>query len=217
MAKPKTKTAAATPAAGVAVDPAFLKAVVDATIAGAFIYSHPAVHAAAVSAGLVEVNSAMADPTHGVATRATAAGIEAYKASVAVPATVPAVSGFGTLPAAPAVAPTAAKVQFTVDAGVPIPEAKRGGRGAGTSIYPFDAMLKDQSFFVPATEAKPTPAKTLASTISAQNQKYSEVVPGEMVPDGKGGTKPKTKQLRHFIVRSVVENNVKGARVWRDL
>lgn len=49
--------------------------------------------------------------------------------------------------------------------------AGRGGRNA--NVYPFDAMNVGQSFFVPATDAKPNPAKSLASTVSSASKRLT--------------------------------------------
>jgi hypothetical protein len=48
----------------------------------------------------------------------------------------------------------------------------RGGRNR--SVYPFDALAVGQSFHVPASEAKPNPAKSLASTVSSANKRNAK-------------------------------------------
>lgn len=140
---------------------------------------------------------------------------------------------------APAVGNISGKSGFTLDSGIEMPTIQRGGRGG--NVYPFDEMEKGQSFFVAATAAKPDPAKSLASTVSSATARYAvetdemETVTvktyktdadgkrvkgedGSFIVESTGEvTRPKTKQTRAFVVRSVVENNVKGARIWRSL
>ena len=87
---------------------------------------------------------------------------------------------------------------FAIDDGIALPSA-RGGKGG--SVYPFDSLQPNQSFFVPATEARPNPAKSLASTVSSATKRYEGAEPA-----------------RKFTVRSVDETaqgRGKGARVWR--
>jgi len=114
----------------------------------------------------------------------------------------------------------AAPAAFAVESGVPIPAIKR--QGAATSIYPFDALEVGQSFFVPATDEMPNPGKSLASTVSSASKRYAtengtrtinrkNKETGEMEPV----EVPAYKYDRKFMVRTVEENGVKGARVWR--
>ena len=84
---------------------------------------------------------------------------------------------------------------FTIEDNVPLPSA-RGGKGG--SVYPFDKLAVNQSFFVEATTKRPNPAKSLASTVSSASKRYAGQTPA-----------------RKFTVRSVEENGKKGARVWR--
>jgi len=103
---------------------------------------------------------------------------------------------------------------FVLEAGVPLPTIKRGGRGG--EVYPFDEMGVGQSFFVAASADKPNPAKSLASTVSSATARYA--VPaedGSTKTNKKGETVPLMVETRKFVVRSVEENGVKGARVWR--
>lgn len=79
-----------------------------------------------------------------------------------------------------------------------LPPILRGGHKAES--YPFDKLnafpAAGNAFFVPATEAKPNPAKTLASTVASATKRYK----GERV----------------FTVRKVtVEGKVTGANVIR--
>jgi hypothetical protein len=58
-----------------------------------------------------------------------------------------------------------------------LPAILRGGKKADS--YPFEKLAAfpdaGNSFFVPATEAKPNPAKNLASTVASANKRYKGV------------------------------------------
>lgn len=129
---------------------------------------------------------------------AATAYIQAKEAAAAAPAAAPAVgspfstssaAAFGTAaPAAPqapaavpAVAPTVppqaapaavapVPTNFKIAANVPIPEAQRFGK---TAVYPFDALQVGQSFFVAASEKRPNPAKSVASTVNSANKRLA--------------------------------------------
>jgi hypothetical protein len=166
-----------------------------------------------VDAGLVECNTTITDGNN-VAVRSTIQGdkwLAAYEAALTE----------GTEPmnteatAAPA---------FAINDGVPVPAIKR--RGPATSIYPFDALtIEDgaefgQSFFVPATEEMPNPGKSLASTVSSASKRYATENGTRTINRKVDGVMtevqvPAYDYERKFIVRSVEENGVKGARVWR--
>lgn len=115
-------------------------------------------------------------------------------------------------------AATPAKTGFAI-ASVALPAAKRGGRQGET--YPFDQLEIGQSFFVPATAERENPAKSLASTVTSANERYSEVVDGEFRVNRKGREVPVTRQLRTFSIRSVEDGapwghpGVKGAAIGR--
>lgn len=138
--------------------------------------------------GLVEINPGMVEGDK-VATRPTDKG-RASMTNASVVAT-----------AAPA---AAEKPLFVIEDNVAIPAIAGRGRTGGSS-YPFDKLAVNQSFFVPKE------AKKLASTISAANARYAEVVEGETRKNRKGEEVPKTRLTRKFIVRSVEG----GSRVWR--
>ena len=81
-----------------------------------------------------------------------------------------------------------------------LPPILRGGHKADS--YPFDALnaypAEGHAFFVPATDAKPNPAKTLASTVASATKRYAG------------------KDQRVFTVRKhVVDGKVLGAHVIR--
>lgn len=94
------------------------------------------------------------------------------------------------------------------------PIKRKGGR-TGTSKYPFAQLEIGQSFFVSATEENPTPEKSLASTITAQNLKYSEPVEGETRINRKGVEVPVRKQIRKFEMQKGELHGVAGVRISR--
>ena len=106
------------------------------------------------------------------------------------------------------------KTMFQIEDNVPVPAIS--GRGSGGNMYPFEAMAVGQSFFVPNSESKPNAAKSLASTVSSATARYA--VPaedGSTKTNKKGEVVPVMVETRKFVVRSVEEDGVKGARVWR--
>lgn len=133
-----------------------------------------------VKDGLVETNAEIRDGDK-IAARATEKGIEVNGSS----------DNTGGTPAATTSA-------FAIDDGITMPPS-RGGRNR--SVYPFEQLAVGQSFHVPASEAKPNPAKSLASTVSSANKRNKK----------DGGSNAS------FEVRSVDANDPRGAgaRVWR--
>lgn len=184
-----------------------LHAIVNAQ--GGVIYVPDHVSGPLAAAGLVETDPTNVDANGHVLTRATPAGTEHLIA-------------FGSDTGGAQLAiPVVTKPQFTIDDAIPLPVSEKKTRAPRGSIYPFEQLaLADgakfgQSFFVPNSAEKPDAAKALASTISSANARYAELVPGQTQINRKGREVPATRQLRRFIVRSVEENGVKGARVWR--
>lgn len=161
-----------------------------------------------VAEGLVEQNETITDEAGALATRATEKGI-AHMSEIET-------NGATNEAATPAPA-----VSFGIVADIPMPGAARGGRNSET--YPFDKLEAGQSFFIPASESKPNPAKSLASTVTSANERYSEVIEGEFRTNRKGNQVPATRQIREFAVRTVEDGapwghpGVKGAGVWRTL
>ena len=166
-----------------------------------------------VDAGLVECNTTITDGNN-VAVRSTIQGDEWLAAYEAAP----------TEGTEPMNTETTAAPTFAINDGVPIPAVKR--RGSATSVYPFDALtIEDgaefgQSFFVPATEEMPNPGKSLASTVSSASKRYATENGTRTINRKVDGVMtevqvPAYDYERKFIVRSVEENGVKGARVWR--
>lgn len=183
--KPTATTEKATEAAAIVVNLQDLQTIVNAGSEG--LFTPKSVHEPLAAAGLVEVNAAFVDDQGMIATRATAAGVAKCKPS-GEPASV-----------------------IKLETGIPVPEVATRGRNSGTTL-PFDQMEVGHSFFVAATEKKPNPAKSLASTVSRVTKSYA-------YPDQRGETKVNRKgkivpvmiKTREFIVKEVEG----GARVWR--
>ncbi len=111
---------------------------------------------------------------------------------------------------------------YAIISNATLPPAKRGGRGGAPVQYPFDKLDVGQSFFVGVSSKHPNPLKTLGSTVSSANMRYSEET-GEMktvqrtkrgkknkaVVDEQGNkiketvTVPVRKQTRKFTIRAV--------------
>lgn len=222
--KAKGNAAASAPAAAQVDTQSVLDAVLAATRSEqAFGYfPKDAALAALVQAGQVEVRDDITDAAGNVAARIT----DAYMATLtalppvaAAPAPVaPPQAPFAppaATPAAPAAAPVASS--FKIVSAVPMPAAKRFGKA---SVYPFDALVVGQAFFVPATKERDNPAKSMASTVNSANARYA-------VSDGfeADGTTPKFKNTRKFTLRRVHDGKeagfgdeyagVAGAGVWR--
>lgn len=148
-------------------------------------YGKPAELQPLVDGGLVEVNPGATNEAGEVAVRATGAGVEL--------AGQPADTSNGA---------ATVKSTFTIDDNVELPA---GATRTKAATYPFELLGVNQSFFVGNTEAKPNAAKSLASTISSANKRYT-------TEDGSGN--------RKFVVRPVDETaqgRGKGARIWRTL
>lgn len=180
---------------------------------------------------LMEVNSDLKDAAGNLATRATDAG-KAYSAEH--PASE-----------ANAAAPVAKTKPVFKIVTAKLPEIKRGHSGAATSIYPFDdlpAATKNAegeiiapSFFIPATDERPDPAKKLASTVSSATRRWAVVgtppkkivqrVP-EDAPEGSPKVPVEIDNMvptRQFVIRAEEDGalwgdeykGVKGAAVYR--
>lgn len=199
--------------------------VVKATQANSFLYTSVAHHTPMVAQGYVEVNPQISNDKGELATRATQAGVEAFGGAQQTNAQ--------TSETNPSTGPEGAKPSFTIVAGVELPTVKRGGR-SGT-VYPFDSLQVGQSFFVPASNDKPNPAKSLASTVSSATARYA-VQSGTKQVQAKddNGNKltnpdqtpkmidvPNMVAQRVFVARSVTDGapwgqpGVKGAGVFR--
>jgi hypothetical protein len=109
-----------------------------------------------------------ADALGNVIVRATAKGIEAVTGVAAGDA-------------------TGVTTEFVVEDVAPIPEGgKRVGGGApGVERYPFSKLdAVGKSFFIPATDARPNPFKSMGSTVNGANRRFK-----------------KAGQPNHFLIR----------------
>lgn len=178
------------------------------------IYVPESVFAPLVEAGLVEINTAMTNEAGEVATRANQKGIDSLQSNGDNTSEASEASANSETAATETGKTQKVKSMFKIEDSIPVPTIS--GRGRGGNVYPFDQLEVGQSFFVPNSEDKPNAAKSLASTVSSATDRYA-------VPSEDGATKtnkagevvPVMVETRKFVVRSVEENGVKGARVWR--
>lgn len=178
------------------------------------IYVPESVFAPLVEAGLVEINTAMTNEAGEVATRATQKGIDSLQPNGDNTSEASEASANSETAATETGKTQKVKTMFKIEDSIPVPTIS--GRGRGGNVYPFDELAVGQSFFVPNSEDKPNAAKSLASTVSSATARYA-------VPSEDGATKtnkagevvPVMVETRKFVVRSVEEDGVKGARVWR--
>lgn len=173
------------------VDVAKLKEIVEATAAGTAVYVGQVVGQPMLAHNppLIEINTAVqnpADPTE-VICRSTPAAADYLKAA-------PATSGD--------------KLKYAIITNAELPAPKKRGNSSGSGAptkYPFAELEVNASFFSANSEHKNKDAvKALGSTVSAQNDKYSE----QVVKDGV----PQTKT----VTRAVRDKNTKKAKLNPD-
>lgn len=131
--------------------------------------------------GLVEQNPEITEGDK-IATRATDAGIAAHNAAnpnSAVASNEGNTETVNTQTSTPIGASTAAII---TGMGF-VPSATRGGKGR--NLYDFDSLEVGGFIFVPASEAKPNPTKSLASTVSSATARFAK-------PTGETKTAKKT-------------------------
>lgn len=214
-----------------------LREIVAATQEGSFAYTPSEVYEKLIEHGFVEINPEIKDETGDIATRATQEGID-YASEVLNMGGLPlqsegesegeSASQVGLIgKRADALAKETAeciaktKASFVIEKGVPLP-----GKGCAfvqrRQAFPFDELEVEDSFFIRATESKPEPWKSYASTVS--NATRSFAVPdssGETIVNRKGQKVTKLVKTRKFVIRAVEETDaetgevVVGARVWR--
>lgn len=168
------------------VDKALLKEIVAGTVS--FVSQTQGQPMLAHVPALIEINPAItnpADPTQ-VACRATP-DATAYLAE-------------------PVVGASAEASKYEVLTGVELPAAKRRGNHSGSGAptkYPFDSLPVGGVFFSGNSEHKKGDAvKALGSTVSAQNNKYSEPV----MENGVAKTKTVTRAVRDKKTHKAVLN-----------
>lgn len=171
------------------IDKVLLKQIVDATASNTLVYvsqvqGQPML---AHSPALIEINPAMVDPNDGtkVACRSTAAATDYLAEGTAATSEAP---------------------KYEVLTGVTLPEAKRRGNHSGSGAptkYPFESMEVGGVFFSGNSEHKKGDAvKALGSTVSAQNNKYSEPV----MENGVAKVKEVTRAVRDKKTHKAVLN-----------
>lgn len=174
-----------------------------------------------VENGLVEVNADLIEGDT-IAARATDAGLA--HPSVTTDGVDDTNTANGTEAENAANAAVAAQVVSGVISGIEMPSVKRsggGGRRAQPEKYEFSKMEEGHSFFVADKEDGTPATKTLASTVSGANERYSEVVEGQTRKNRNGKEVPVRRALRRFVVRAVADGGpwgfpgVSGAGVWR--
>ena len=178
------------------------------------IYVPESVFAPLIEAGLVEINTAMTNEAGEVATRATQKGIDSLQPNGDNTSEASEASANSETAATETGKTQKVKTMFKIENNIPVPAIS--GRGSGGNVYPFEVMAVGQSFFVPNSESKPNAAKSLASTVCSATARYA--VPaedGSTKTNKKGEVVPVMVETRKFVVRSVEEDGVKGARVWR--
>jgi hypothetical protein len=142
-------------------------------------------------AGFVETNPDIKDATGKLAARATEAGLAANTAAIAKSA-----------------APHTPAPELIVGTGFEAP-AHLMRKKAET--YKFDDLAVGGFIFVAATADKPTPAKSLASTVSAATKRYATPIPGQMRKDRNGKDVQATTNTRLFGVVPVTAGVAYGA------
>jgi len=145
MAKKATKTNAP------ALDATALAHIVNAGEAG--IHVPKAVYQPLLDAGMIEVNLAATNAAGEHLCRATPNGLAAIN---------------GNEPAAATVA-----ASVVVGAGF-VPPQRARGRKSGDRKYPFDTLEVGGFFFVPATDERPEPHISLASSVNSATARYRE-------------------------------------------
>jgi hypothetical protein len=189
-----------------------LAKVIEATNAGSFVYLVEGAYQSLVEAGLVEVNLEIVNEEGEVATRAILANVAETIEEVNIPVIEPTKTKEN------------AKMSFEIESNIPVPVTKRGGKRE--SAYPFAALEVNQSFFIPASEKHPEPAKSLASTVSGATKRFDVLVfeADGTTPKMKEVTNPKTKEVRTvqetahtrtFKIVADEKDGVKGGRVFR--
>ena len=162
-----------------------------------------------LDAGFVVVNMSIAE--NGLtAAKSTQAGVDywqTHKTTVDTVAPVVQVAANAT------VKQKAAPMTFEIHSDfVPPAGAKR--RVGRNDSYPFDKLAVGQSFFVPATEAKPEPHKSMLSTVTQAMGRYAEGT-GKMKTTAKGNTVEIKNRTRVFGLYEHTKDGVKGAMILR--
>ena len=163
------------------VDVVKLKGIIEATKTNTPVYVGQVVGQPMLAHNppLIEINTAVINPNDGseVLCRSTAAAEDYLKAQADAPA-------------------QSDKPKYAIITNAELPAAKKRGNTSGSGAptkYPFAELEVNASFFSANSEHKNKNAvKALGSTVSAQNDKYSE----QVVKDGVPQTKTVTRAVR---------------------
>lgn len=176
-----------------------LKEVVDKTLEGGFLHTPKDVHDYLIEKGFVEINPEIINEAGEVATRATEAGIAKIPKEEKI----------------------MQETKFEIE-NVAVTKTRRSSGKA--SIYPFDSLEVGQSFFVPSSDEKPEPWKTMQSTVATATRRYAEDVVDEngnpvmrqiLRGPNQGKAVQETKNTRIFVLTEDVKDGKKGARIGR--
>lgn len=176
---------------------ATLQQVITATQANSFVYLTNEQAAPLVAHRFVIGNPAIVDANGSIAHRATPEGIAAAAAVAPAPVET-AAAGWGNVPPvvstvpvsapspyAPPAPPAAASPvggaasPYATGSGFVRPEkrTRKPAGAAGVRTYPFESLEVNGYIFVPATEKRPDPKKSLASTIAGANKRFASFNP----------------------------------------
>lgn len=165
-----------------------LKQAVEATKYNTIVYLEAGAMTNLLAAGLVEGNAAMVTPEGKIAFRAKQAGVDLVTQLAPPPAA--AAAPWGSVIEAPAATPAPAPVErpaakkAAVNAGLVVgaggfvaPDKVKRVAPTVSRIYEFEKLALGGYIFVPATEKRPDPKKTLGSTVSSANKRFADHVP----------------------------------------
>ena len=115
-------------------------------------------------------------------------------------------------------APRASVSEFEIETNVEFPGSAR--RSGLSESYPFSSLPNGGSFFVEQTADRPDVVKSMGSTVTSANRRYSKPVEGMTRTNRKGREVPVLSYERFFVVRPGTKtlpdgSTVKGARVFR--
>lgn len=115
-------------------------------------------------------------------------------------------------------APRASVSEFEIETNVEFPGSAR--RSGLSESYPFSSLPNGGSFFVEQTADRPDVVKSMGSTVTSANRRYSKPVEGMTRTNRKGREVPVLSYERFFVVRPGTKtqpdgSTVKGARIFR--
>lgn len=166
-----------------------------------------------LEAGYVEINASIVNELGQVATRATASGLEVLSSMEELEVLS---SMEEHVKQVKNVKIKKGKKMFEIQKRSDVTVIKKP-RGRVSSQYPFEKMEVGDCFFVANTEDRPNAAKSLASTVSGVNARYSE-------PSADGATRttktgkvvPVMVKSREYVVEHGIKEGQQGAFVTRQ-